>query len=890
MMVAFRRGLLAILGRPGPPRAMVLAAATALLGTAMNVIIRHVADDLHPFVVAFFRVLFGFLVLAPLLVRYGAAPLRTRRLGLLALRGIINAVGTLLFIAGLVLAPLAKVAALMFSSPLFTAIMALVLLREGIRLRRVMALIVGFAGTLVIVRPGLIEIDFGALLTLGSAATIAVTMILAKDRDRRAWKPQSFVPGAGPQGSRRDRHPAGGVHALDLGVRLRIPRVRRNPRPLDLGGRDHDLSFRELHRLSRKADQTITLEPALVDRDARSPGPIPDGRREPSAARPAPKIAPGARPALAGPSISGTPSGHERSRETRGGCEPMSGAETKSPGSTIENGGRDFVRDIVRADLAAGRTTAVVTRFPPEPNGYLHIGHAKSICLNFGVAAEFGGRCHLRFDDTNPVKEEQAFIAAIEADVRWLGFEWGEHLYCASDNFEHLYEWAEHLIRAGKAYVDDLSADEIRAHRGTLTEAGRNSPYRDRPVPENLDLFQRMRAGEFADGARVLRAKIDMASGNINLRDPVMYRIVHADHPRTGSAWCIYPTYDYAHGQSDAIEGVTHSLCTLEFEDHRPLYDWFIENLPAPSRPRQYEFARLNLSYTMLSKRRLTELVRGGHVTGWDDPRMPTLAGLRRRGFPAAAIRDFAGRIGVAKANSTVDVALLEHCARELLNRTAERRMAVLRPLKVVIENYPEDQTETLDAVNNPEDPGAGTRSVPIARVVYIERDDFMEDPPKKFFRLAPGREVRLRYAYLVTCREALKDAAGEVVELRCTYDPESRGGTAPDGRKVKATLHWVLAAHAIEAEVRLYDHLFTRPDPGAGGDFRDDLNPDSLTVLAGCKLEPALAEIPPATVVQFERQGYFCLDPEATLERPVFNRTVALRDTWAKVKAKEGV
>jgi glutaminyl-tRNA synthetase len=567
----------------------------------------------------------------------------------------------------------------------------------------------------------------------------------------------------------------------------------------------------------------------------------------------------------------------------------MSEAETKTSKSATEDGGRDFVRDLIRADLAAGRTAAVVTRFPPEPNGYLHIGHAKSICLNFGVAAEFGGRCHLRFDDTNPVKEEQAYIEAIEADVRWLGFDWGGHLYCASDNFEQLYEWAEHLIRAGKAYVDDLSAEAIRAHRGTLTEAGSDSPYRERAVPENLDLFQRMRAGEFADGARVLRAKIDMASGNINLRDPVMYRIVHADHPRTGAQWCIYPTYDYAHGQSDAIEGVTHSLCTLEFADHRPLYDWFMDNLPVPARPRQHEFARLNLSYTMLSKRRLTELVRGGHVAGWDDPRMPTLAGLRRRGFPAAAIRDFAGRIGVAKANSTVDVALLEHCARELLNRAAERRMAVLRPLKVVIENYPEDQTETLDAINNPEDPSAGTRPVPFSRVVYIERDDFMEYPPKKFFRLAPGREARLRYAYLVTCREAVKDAAGEVVELRCTYDPESRGGTAPDGRKVKATLHWVSAAHAIEAEVRLYDHLFTSPDPGAGGDFRDDLNPDSRTVLGGCTLEPALAQTPPGTVVQFERQGYFCLDPETTSERLLFNRTVALRDTWAKVKARDG-
>ena len=487
----------------------------------------------------------------------------------------------------------------------------------------------------------------------------------------------------------------------------------------------------------------------------------------------------------------------------------MSGAEAV---------GSDFIRDIVRAERAAGRNDAVVTRFPPEPNGYLHIGHAKSICLNFGVARDFGGRCNLRFDDTNPVKEEHEFIEAIERDVRWLGFDWGERAYFASDYFEQLYAWAEHLVQAGDAYVDDLSAEEIRAYRGTLTEPGRNSPYRDRAPEENLDLLRRMRAGEFAEGARVLRAKIDMAAGNINLRDPVLYRIRYAHHPRTGDAWCIYPTYDYAHGQSDAIEHVTHSLCTLEFEDHRPLYDWLIEHLPVPSRPRQYEFARLNLSHTVLSKRRLVQLVREGHVRGWDDPRMPTLAGLRRRGVPAAAIRDFIGRVGVAKADNRVEIALLEHCVRELLNRTAPRRMAVLRPLKVVITNYPEGQSEQFEAINNPEDPAAGTRPVTFARELWIEREDFMEDPPKKFFRLAPGREVRLRYAYLITCDEVIKDAAGEVALLRCTYDPATRGGDAPDGRKVKATLHWVSAAAALPAEIRLYDHLFTREDPGRRG------------------------------------------------------------------------
>jgi glutaminyl-tRNA synthetase len=556
--------------------------------------------------------------------------------------------------------------------------------------------------------------------------------------------------------------------------------------------------------------------------------------------------------------------------------------------SGAEPGGSDFIRDIVRADLAAGRHSQVITRFPPEPNGYLHIGHAKSICLNFGVAEDFGGHCNLRFDDTNPAKEEHEFILAIERDVRWLGFDWGETPYFASDYFGQLYEWAEHLVRAGEAYVDDLSAEEIREHRGTLTEPGRNSPYRDRAPEENLDLLRRMRAGEFAEGARVLRAKIDMASGNINLRDPVLYRIRYAHHPRTGDAWCIYPTYDFAHGQSDAIEHVTHSLCTLEFEDHRPLYDWLIEHLPVPSRPRQYEFARLNLSRTVLSKRRLVQLVREGHVRGWDDPRMPTLAGLRRRGIPPAAIRNFIGRVGVARSDNLVEVALLEHCVRELLNRTAPRRMAVLRPLKVVITNYPEGQSERFEAINNPEDPAAGTRPVTFGRELWIERDDFMEDPPKKFFRLAPGREVRLRYAYLITCTEVVKDAAGEVALLRCTYDPTTRGGDAPDGRKVRATLHWVAAGHALPAEIRLYDHLFARESPGADSDFLADLNPASLELLTGSMVEPALAEAAPGEPLQFERQGYFCRDPDGTPERPVFNRTVALRDSWARIKGKD--
>ena len=557
-------------------------------------------------------------------------------------------------------------------------------------------------------------------------------------------------------------------------------------------------------------------------------------------------------------------------------------------GTVVAEAGRDFIRDIIEADLAAKRHTTVVTRFPPEPNGYLHIGHAKSIALNFGIAQEFGGRCHLRFDDTNPTKEEQEYIDAIERDVRWLGFDWGTHLYHASDYFEQLYQWAEHLIRIGKAYVDDQSQEEMRIARGTLTEPGRNSPWRGRTPEENLDLFRRMRAGEFPNGARVLRAKIDMASGNINLRDPVLYRILHASHPRTGTAWSIYPSYDFAHGQSDAIEHITHSLCTLEFEDHRPLYDWFLEHLPVPSHPRQYEFARLNLTHTVLSKRVLTELVRGGHVTGWDDPRMPTLAGLRRRGVPPQAVRDFVKRIGVAKANSVVDVAMFDFSVREVLNKTALRRMGVLRPLKIVIENYPEGRSEEIEAVNHPDDPAAGTRRLRFGRELYVERDDFMEHPPKKFYRLSPGREVRLRYAYFITCREVVKNPAGEVVELRCSYDPQTRGGNAPDGRKVQATLHWVSAAAAVPAEVRLYNQLFARPDPNPA-DFIADLNPDSLEVLTDCRLEPALAAANSDDPVQFERQGYFCRDPDSAPGRLVFNRTVGLRDTWARVSGGKG-
>ena len=557
-------------------------------------------------------------------------------------------------------------------------------------------------------------------------------------------------------------------------------------------------------------------------------------------------------------------------------------------GTVVAEAGRDFIRDIIEADLAAQRHTTVVTRFPPEPNGYLHIGHAKSIALNFGIAQEFGGRCHLRFDDTNPTKEEQEYIDAIERDVRWLGFDWGTHLYHASDYFEQLYQWAEHLIRIGKAYVDDQSQEEMRIARGTLTEPGRNSPWRDRTPEENLDLFRRMRAGEFPNGARVLRAKIDMASGNINLRDPVLYRILHASHPRTGTAWSIYPSYDFAHGQSDAIEHITHSLCTLEFEDHRPLYDWFLEHLPVPSHPRQYEFARLNLTHTVLSKRVLTELVRGGHVTGWDDPRMPTLAGLRRRGVPPQAVRDFVKRIGVAKANSVVDVAMFDFSVREVLNKTALRRMGVLRPLKIVIENYPEGRSEEIEAVNHPDDPAAGTRRLRFGRELYVERDDFMEHPPKKFYRLSPGREVRLRYAYFITCREVVKNPAGEVVELRCSYDPQTRGGNAPDGRRVQATLHWVSAAAAVPAEVRLYNQLFARPDPNPA-DFIADLNLDSLEVLTDCRLELALAAANSDDPVQFERQGYFCRDSDSAPGRLVFNRTVGLRDTWARVSGGKG-
>ncbi|MEC8531210.1 MAG: glutamine--tRNA ligase/YqeY domain fusion protein [Pseudomonadota bacterium] len=547
----------------------------------------------------------------------------------------------------------------------------------------------------------------------------------------------------------------------------------------------------------------------------------------------------------------------------------------------------DFIRDRVRSDLDEGKINTVVTRFPPEPNGYLHIGHAKSICLNFGIAAEFGGICNLRFDDTNPVKEDQEFIDAIQADLQWLSVGWDRQAKYASDNFEQLFAWAKRLIEDGKAYVDDLTAVEIREYRGTLTEPGRNSPYRDRGIEENLSLFNRMREGDFEDGSRVLRAKIDMTAGNINLRDPVLYRIVRVPHPRTGDSWCIYPTYDFAHGQTDAIEGISHSLCTLEFEDHRPLYDWLIENLPVTARPRQYEFSRLNMSYTVLSKRRLTQLVEEGHVSGWDDPRMPTISGLRRRGVPALAVRDFISRLSISKSEGTVDAAMLEHCIRDSLNQTSMRRMAVLRPLKLVIENYPEGQVEEFQSANNPQDESAGTRVVPFSREIWIERDDFMEDAPKKFFRLSPGREVRLRSAYFVTCTEVIKDAAGEVIELRCTYDPETRGANAPDGRKVKGTLHWVSAAHAVEAEVRLYSPLFVDENPGAAENFISTLRSNSLEVLKSCKLEPMLAEVADGEVVQFERLGYFCTDPDSSSRALVFNRTIGLRDTFAKAMAK---
>ena len=549
----------------------------------------------------------------------------------------------------------------------------------------------------------------------------------------------------------------------------------------------------------------------------------------------------------------------------------------------------DFIRDIIEEDLKTNKYGGRVhTRFPPEPNGYLHIGHAKSICLNYGIAVQYGGLFNLRFDDTNPSKEEVEYVESIIEDIRWLGADWDDRLFYASDYFEQLYEYAVQLIKAGKAYVDDLSADEIREYRGTLTEPGKQSPYRNRSVEENLDLFERMRAGEFEDGSHVLRAKIDMASGNLNMRDPVMYRILHAEHHRTGNKWCIYPTYDFTHGQSDSIEGITHSICTLEFEDHRPLYDWFLDQLKV-HHPQQIEFARLNLNYTVMSKRKLLQLVQEGYVSGWDDPRMPTLSGLRRRGYTPEAIRDLCERAGVAKRNSVVDIALLEHCLREDLNKRAPRVMAVLRPLKVIIDNYPEGQTEELEAVNNPEDSGMGTRKVPFSRVLYIEQEDFREEPPKKFFRLAPGREVRLKHAYIIKCERVVKDEkTGEVIELHCSYDPETKSGGAKAARKVKATLHWVSAAHAVEAEVRLYDYLFSKPNPGdveEGSDFKAHLNPNSLETLTSCKIEPNLKGAAPGTRYQFLRLGYFCVDPDSSDEKLVFNRTVSLHDTWAKIE-----
>jgi glutaminyl-tRNA synthetase len=553
----------------------------------------------------------------------------------------------------------------------------------------------------------------------------------------------------------------------------------------------------------------------------------------------------------------------------------------------------NFIKSIILDDLETNKYGGRVhTRFPPEPNGYLHIGHAKSICLNFGLASEFGGLCNLRFDDTNPSKEEIEYVESIKTDVRWLGFDWADREFYASDYFENLCEFAVRLIRKGKAYVDDLNADQIREYRGTLTEAGKESPYRNRSIHENLDLFERMRAGEFPDGSRVLRAKIDMASPNLNLRDPVLYRILHAEHHRTGNRWCIYPMYDFAHGQCDSIEGITHSICTLEFEDHRPLYDWFLDELEI-YHPRQIEFARLNLSRTVMSKRKLLELVREGHVTGWDDPRMPTLSGLRRRGYTPESIRNFCERIGVAKRASMVDAALLEHCLREDLNKKASRVMAVLRPLRLVIDNYPDGQVEELDALNNPEDPGRGTRKVPFSRVLYIEEEDFLEVPPRKFYRLAPGREVRLRYAYFVQCVGVVKDdTTGRVVEVHCTYDPLTKGGDAPDGRKVPATLHWVSAVHAVPAEVRLYEHLFTKTDPHEGEegvDFKTSLNPKSLEILRSCKVEPGLGNALPGSLYQFERMGYFCVDTkDSTPGNPVFNRAVTLRDEWAKIQRTE--
>ena len=558
--------------------------------------------------------------------------------------------------------------------------------------------------------------------------------------------------------------------------------------------------------------------------------------------------------------------------------------------ASTETAPSNFIRNIVADDVQAGKhRERVHTRFPPEPNGYLHIGHAKAICLNFGLAAEFDGLCNLRFDDTNPSKEDIEYVESIREDVRWLGFEWADREYYASDYFDRLYQFAVQIIKAGKAYVCDLNSDQMRQYRGTLTEPGRNSPFRDRSSDENLDLFERMKAGEFPDGARTVRAKIDMASPNLNLRDPVMYRILHAAHHRTGDRWCIYPTYDFAHGQSDSIEGITHSICTLEFEDHRPLYDWFLDQLGI-HHPQQIEFARLNLSHTVLSKRKLLQLVQQNHVAGWDDPRMPTLAGLRRRGYTAEAIRTFCERIGVAKRNSTVDIAMLEHCLRENLNKRAARVMAVLRPIKVVIENYPAGQVEHLEAVNNPEDPSSGTRPVPFSKVAYIEQDDFREEPPKGFFRLSPGREVRLRYAYIIKCTDILKDPeTGEIRELRCTYDPETKSGSSQSNRKVKATIHWVSAGHAKEAEVRLYDHLFSKEDPDAvpdGVDWLTNVNPKSLEVLTDCRVEPILANAQRGELYQFERLGYFCLDSvDSTRRKPVFNRTVTLRDSWVNLQ-----
>ncbi len=549
----------------------------------------------------------------------------------------------------------------------------------------------------------------------------------------------------------------------------------------------------------------------------------------------------------------------------------------------------NFVQEIIAEDLQAGKNCGRIhTRFPPEPNGYLHIGHAKSICLNFGLAAQHpGGKCNLRFDDTNPIKEEAEYVESIIEDVRWLGFDWQDRLLYASDYFEQMYDYAMQLIKAGKAYVCDLTPEQTREYRGTLTKPGRDSPFRGRSVDESLDLFQRMRLGEFPDGSRTLRAKIDMQHANMNMRDPVMYRILRATHHRTGNAWCIYPMYDWAHGLEDSIEGITHSICTLEFEDHRPLYDWFLDALSV-YHPQQIEFARLELTYTIMSKRKLLELVEGGHVSGWDDPRMPTISGMRRRGYTPESIRNFCDRIGVAKFNSVIDIALLEHCVRSDLNRRAPRVMGVLNPLRVVIENFPEHLVEQIEAVNNPEDPEMGTRKVPFARVLYIERDDFREEPPRKFFRLAPGREVRLRYAYFITCNKVVKDEDGNVVELRCTYDPATRGGDSPDGRKVKATLHWVSAVHALETEVRLYDHLFTKPDAddvAEGCDYKSNLNPGSLEIRPLCFVEPSLRSAKPGDRYQFERQGYFCVDPDSTDGKPVFNRTVSLRDTWAKIE-----